>query len=431
MRALDNPRFRFGLLTLALVTVLAGDIWRYTVTWVGFGVVVLVVSVFSVMLLVRNAARWRLGGLPYSLLAFVVLIVVSVAWSAYPSATVVGVIATLLTVLSAVAFAVSFSWAELLRALGVALRVIIGGSILFEIFVSAVLRRPLLPLWYEYPDGKLAKSLYWSRDLLFEGGKIQGLPGNSALLGFIALLALIVFAAQLAAGTTRRVSTIVWLVLAAATVYLTRSATITLALVGVVVVALALLAIRGARSSRTRAALYWAFLAVAAALSVAAVTLRDPLLALLGKQPDLTGRSDIWNFVIDLAAQRPVLGWGWVSYWAPWAAPLNELPFEGGVQQFQAHNAWLDVWLQIGVVGLLVFGFLVVSTTVRAWLLAADRRITVPGTIGTYTVESLVPILVLTALLVQSLAESRLLIEYGMLLLVVIAVKTKLGDRIP
>jgi exopolysaccharide production protein ExoQ len=78
-----------------------------------------------------------------------------------------------------------------------------------------------------------------------------------------------------------------------------------------------------------------------------------------------------------------------------------------------------------------VFGFLVVSTTVRAWLLAADRRITVPGTIGTYTVESLVPILVLTALLVQSLAESRLLIEYGMLLLVVIAVKTKLGDRIP
>ncbi|MCU1544083.1 MAG: O-antigen ligase protein [Microbacteriaceae bacterium] len=431
MRALDNPRFRFGLLTFALVTVLAGDIWRYTVTWVGFGVVVLVVSVFAVMLLVRNAARWRLGGLPYSLLAFTVLIVVSVLWSAYPGATVVGVVATLLTLLSAVAFAVSYSWAELLRSLGLALRILISGSLLFELFVSVVLRHPLLPLWYEYPDGPLAKSLYWSRDLLLDGGKIQGLPGNSALLGFLALLALIVFGAQLVGRTTRRIPTLVWLALAALTIYLTRSATITLALAAVVVVALAIVAIRSARSTRIRAVLYSAFFAVAAALSIAAVVLRDPLLALLGKQPDLTGRSNIWAFVTDLAQQRPVLGWGWVSYWAPWAAPLNTLPYEGGVQQFQAHNAWLDIWLQLGFVGLAVFGFLVVSTVVRAWLFAADRRITVPGTLGTYTVESVVPILVLTALVVQSLAESRLLIEYGMLLLVVIAVKTKLGDRLP
>jgi exopolysaccharide production protein ExoQ len=431
MRALDNPRFRFGLLTFILVTVLAGDIWRYTVTWIGFGVIAVAIGVVAVLLLVRNRARWRLGGLPYSLLAFTVLIVVSLAWSAYPTATIVGVIATLLTLVTAVALAVSYSWSELLRGLGLALRILIGGSLLFELFVSLVVRHPLLPFWYEYPEGKLAKSLYWSRDLLLEGDKIQGLPGNSALLGFLALLALIVFGAQLAGRTTRRIPTIVWILLAALTVYLTRSATITLALVGVVVVALALVAIRSARTARVRATLYWAFLAAAAALSVAAVTLRDPLLALMGKQPDLTGRSDIWAFVIDLAQQRPVLGWGWVSYWAPWAAPLNTLPYEGGVQQFQAHNAWLDIWLQLGFVGLAVFGFLVVSTTLRAWLFAADRRITVPGTPGTYTVESVVPILVLTALLVQSLAESRLIIEYGMLLLVVIAVKTKLGDRLP
>ena len=135
--------------------------------------------------------------------------------------------------------------------------------------------------------------------------------------------------------------------------------------------------------------------------------------------------------MIGLASQRPVLGWGWVSYWAPWAKPLTEMPKEGGVQQFQAHNAWLDIWLQLGIVGLVVFGALVVSTVVRAWLFAVDRRITVPGTAGNYTVESVLPILLLTALLVQSLAESRLIIEYGMLLLVIAAVKTKLGDRTP
>jgi len=431
MKAVERPRIRFALLTLALFTVLAGDVWRYSLTWYGFAVIVLGVSVFSVLLLVRNRALWSVGGLPYPLLAFVALSTVSIAWSAYPSSSAVGIVATLLTVLSAVAFAVSFGWAEILRALGIALKFIIGLSFVFELFVSLVLRRPVLPPWFDYGDGKLAKSLYWSRNVLFDDGKIQGVVGNSALLGFIGLLALIVFGVQLAQATARsaRWRTGIWLALAALTVFLTRSATIVLALVAVVVVALAILAIRRANGSRVRAGLYWLFAGVVAALVVAAVTLREPLLALLGKSPDLTGRTDIWTSVIELAQQRPLFGWGWVSYWTPWAEPLNDLAFEGGVQQFQAHNAWLDVWLQLGIVGLVVFGALVLSTAVRAWLLAADRRITRPGTVGTYTVESLYPVLILTALLVQSLAESRLIIEYGLVLLVVIAVKTKTGDR--
>jgi exopolysaccharide production protein ExoQ len=46
MTVLDSRRFRLGLLTVALITILAGDLWRYSVTWFGFGAVVLVVSVF-------------------------------------------------------------------------------------------------------------------------------------------------------------------------------------------------------------------------------------------------------------------------------------------------------------------------------------------------------------------------------------------------
>ena len=430
MKFIERPRNRFALLTLALFTVLAGDVWRYSLTWYGYAVIVLGISVFSTLLLVRNRALWSIGGLPYPLLAFAALSVVSIFWSAYPSSSAVGIVATLLTVLSAVAFAVSFSWAEILRSLGVALRFIIGLSFAFELFVALVLRRPVLPPWFDYGEGPHAKALYWSRNVLFDDGKIQGVVGNSALLGFVGLLALIVFGVQLVQATTRsaRWRTLIWLALAALTVFLTRSATITLALAAVVVVVLAILAIRRA-SGRLRAGLYWLFAALAAALVVAAVTLRDPLFALLGKSPDLTGRTNIWNSVIELAQQRPVFGWGWVSYWTPWAEPLNGLAFEGGVQQFQAHNAWLDVWLQLGIVGLVVFGALVLSTGVRAWLLAADRRITRPGTTGTYTVESLYPVLVLTALLVQSIAESRLIVEYGLLLLVVVAVKTKTGDR--
>jgi exopolysaccharide production protein ExoQ len=431
MTLLERPGFRTGLLTVALFTILAGDAWRYSITWYGFAAIVLAVSVFSVLLLVRNRAKWRLGALPYPLLAFAALTTVSIAWSAYPSSSAVGIVATLLTLVSAVSFAISYSWAEFIRALGLALRVILGISIVFELFVSLVVRRPILPFWSPYDDdGTLAKSLYWSRDLLLDGGKIQGIVGNSALLGFVALLALIVFAVQLAAGSTRRWRTVAWLALAALTVYLTRSATITLALVAVIAVALAVLLIRSARTSRARVGFYALIVAVVAALVVIVVVARDSVLAAMGKQPDLTGRTDIWDSVIGLAVQRPVFGWGWVSYWTPWGEPLNTLAFEGGVHQYQAHNAWLDVWLQVGIVGLTVFGALVVSTAVRSWSFATDRAITRPGTTGTFSVESMLPLLVLTALLVQSLAESRLIIEYGLLLLTVIAVKTKRNDPV-
>jgi O-antigen ligase len=429
MRLLDSGRLRFGVLVLALFTILAGDAWRYSITWFGFGAIVLAVSAFSVMLLVRYRDRWRVGQLPMPLLAFVVLMTVSIAWSAYPSSSAVGIVATWLTVVSGVAFAVAFTWEELLRALGVALRVILGLSLVFELFVSLVLRRPLLPFWYEYPEGPLAKSLYWSRNVLFDDGKIQGIVGNSTLLAFVALLALIVFGVQLAAGATKRVPSIAWLAVAALTLYLTRSATITIALVAVIVVALAVAAIRAARTGRIRAILYAVFAVGAAGAIVVGLVARDAIFGLLGKSSDLTGRTDIWDSVIGLAQQRPVFGWGWVSYWTPWAETLKDLAFEGGVHQYQAHNAWLDIWLQLGIVGLVVFGALVLSTVVRSWFFAVDRRITVPGERGRYSMESLLPILVLTALLMQSLAESRLIIEYGLLLLTITAVKTRMGER--
>ena len=67
-----------------------------------------------------------------------------------------------------------------------------------------------------------------------------------------------------------------------------------------------------------------------------------------------------------------MFGWGWVSFWPPWVEPFSDLIERGGIIQLHAHEAWLDVWLQLGIVGLVVFGFLVLTTAVRAWLLAID-----------------------------------------------------------
>ena len=103
-------------------------------------------------------------------------------------------------------------------------------------------------------------------------------------------------------------------------------------------------------------------------------SLWDPLLDLFGKSEDLTGRFDIWASVTGLAAQRPWFGWGWVGYWAPWVEPFDDLAVRKGVTYLQAHNAWLDVWLQLGIVGRgRCSRRIVIGTLWRCWFLAVDR----------------------------------------------------------
>jgi exopolysaccharide production protein ExoQ len=74
---------------------------------------------------------------------------------------------------------------------------------------------------------------------------------------------------------------------------------------------------------------------------------------------------------------------------------------------------------------------LALTSLLRSWSLAVDRPQSAPGQSLPYSATTLLPVLILTALLVQSLTESRLLDEYGLALLVLIAVKTKLPDAAP
>ncbi len=414
-----------GFSTLVLFTGIAGDFWRDLLTWYGWGVIVAVIAAGTIVLLVHNRRAFSLAKLPYPLIAFLALATLSIAWSDYRLLSVGGAIAQCLTTAAAVTVAVTLNWAELLRVLGWVFRSILGLSFVFEFIVSAFIRHPIFPVWVVPDDpANPPKLLYWSRDLLFHGDKIQGIVGNSSLLAMAALLGLIVFVAQLLNRSVGRAGWF-WVVVAVAAIALTRSATIFLAIAVVVVVGAAVLLIRNARTARARARRYGIIAIVVAVGAVLGILLRTQILHLLGKSSDFTGRSDIWNAVIHLAQERPGVGWGWISYWAPFVPPFNHLIVKGGVQVLHAHNAWLDVFLQLGIVGLVVFGAFVLSTLWRTWLFAIDRTITAPHTVGTYSWIAVVPLLMFVAQLVQSLAESRLLVEGGWMLLVLWAVKTK------
>lgn len=435
MPLIENRRARTAFLVIVLFTLLAGDTVRYTIGWAGWTVLVVLLGAASIALLVAQRSRWRFGSLPYPLLAFLVLSAASVAWSFYPGASALGVLSTWLTIAGGVAVAVTYGWTEIVRGLGIALRFILGLSVLFELFVSLVIRHPVLPLVaqpgvdYANLPSPIPLMYYWSRDVLFVDGKIQGVLGNSVLLSLVALLGIIVFGVQLFDKAYRKRRTLPWLALAVVLFVLSRAAT---NIVGAVVVAGvlgAVLLVRATRTPRARGIAYGAIAATGLAVTAAAIAFFPLILRILGKSADLTNRGQIWHDVIALAQQRPVFGWGWVSYWAPWVAPFDHLAENNGVRQLHAHNAWLDIWLQLGIVGLVVMGALVLSTLSRSWAYAVDRPQSLPGRPGAFTAVTLLPLLVLVALLVQSAAESKLLVEYGMFLLTLIAVTTKLSAR--
>ena len=81
----------------------------------------------------------------------------------------------------------------------------------------------------------------------------------------------------------------------------------------------------------------------------------DDVFLFLFQDATFTGRTRIWDFVLNFVERRPWLGYGFGSFWGIGAdAPaVREAPgFITGV--LQAHNGYLDVLLETGAVGLFI-----------------------------------------------------------------------------
>jgi exopolysaccharide production protein ExoQ len=436
---------------VVLFTLFAGEAVRNTLSWWGFavwdGVLAVALAVVGIALWregrrvrepgsrgripVPRAQRWspRFSDQRAWLIAFLLLAAISLVWSAYPAATMLAILVLGVTTMTPVVLSAWIGWPALLRALAVALHAILVLSLLFELVVAVVIRRPVLPVFPVgiVPGERIPQAFYWSRALLLEGGRIQGILGNANLLGFVALLALSVTGCLLAARGVRPAVGWGGVALAVAMLALTRSSTV-LAAVGscVVVLALVLLWRRGQGRDARRVG-FWTLIAVLLASAAGVLVSGRALLPLLGKSEDLTGRLDIWAAVAGLVGERPVLGWGWISYWVPGVEPYAGLAIRRGVEYLQAHNAYLDVTVQLGVVGLLVFTGLLVSTCVAV----ARHGVPVePGAHPAWVLSRALPALLLTALFTQALAESRLLVEGNWALLCLIALAARSGVRL-
>jgi exopolysaccharide production protein ExoQ len=123
------------------------------------------------------------------------------------------------------------------------------------------------------------------------------------------------------------------------------------------------------------------------------------LLGVIGKDATLTGRTDMWPYMIDMVAKQPWLGYGYNGFWHDWDSPGATVWYAAKWTAPNAHNGILDLLLQVGLLGLIVFAIGFGSGWIRGviWLRVDKSWL------------SFWPILYLTHLTLANVSESFLL----------------------
>lgn len=93
----------------------------------------------------------------------------------------------------------------------------------------------------------------------------------------------------------------------------------------------------------------------------------EALLQLIGREPTLSGRALLWQTIWTAIQNKILLGYGFEAFWANAMGPVQYVWQTIGWQPTEAHSLYLDVWLSIGALGLLLLVLLLGQAFIRAW----------------------------------------------------------------
>ena len=396
---LGTPVFAHALAVTALFTAIAAEFIRNLIGWPGLLSIVIALVIVSLASLV---ARMRQDDLPtptipISLLVYLGWAAASIFWSEYQWPTLGGLAYLAAFTILAATLALTRDTIQVVRVFGDVLRLVLILSIALETFSGILIDTPLKFLGIR---GDIA-----------ELGPIQGILGDANELGIVAIIAAITFATELRTKTVSRGGGISSLALAAATIFLTQSPFIYVTVVAVAVAAAALFGLRRVSPARRPAAQISILILAIVALGVL-WAFRNAIVRVLNAGGELNGRLDHWKSVWSLIGLNPLEGWGWVGTWRTELPPFTAFGFPVAGRE-SALNGYLDVWLQLGLVGAVIFVGLIGLAFVRSWFLAGHRR----------SIVYAWPALVLVALIVVTVFESSILVEYCWLTFVVCCIK--------
>ncbi|KAA9130126.1 O-antigen ligase family protein [Microbacterium caowuchunii] len=350
------------------------------------------------ILIARRRELSPLRFAPISVLVFIAWAGASVVWSTDSRKSLGGWVSLLAFALLALTIAHVRDTLQTARAFGDVMRWLLSISLGVEILFGILLDMPF--------------SLLGVQGAIADLGPVQGIFGTRNALGFIAVLALITFVVEWRTSSVPTGLSIFSVVLAGGLAILSDSPTVVVIATIVALATLALMLMRHATPTQ-RPVLQTSLGAVVVLGLIVAYLARNPIIAFLGAGSDFSTRADLWNTILDYVRFYPVQGWGWYGAWSTSEFPFLGINFALTERHASALNAYFDVLLQVGWLGLLLFLVVCGIALVRGWSEASTRR----SVVYTWTP------LILVALLVDSMFESFTLHGYGWMMLVLCAAR--------
>lgn len=137
----------------------------------------------------------------------------------------------------------------------------------------------------------------------------------------------------------------------------------------------------------------------------------ETVLGYFGKDVTLTGRTDLWYMAFTMIQQRPWLGFGYSGFW------LGAQGFSGYIWNVigwpapHAHNGFLDLWLDLGLIGVLAF--------VASFFTSLGQAFT--HLRNTKTWEAFWPLIFLTVFFLINLTQSAILKQNDLMWIMYVA----------
>jgi O-antigen ligase len=277
----------------------------------------------GVMILLQPLRALRLVSDHWAMALLILWAGLSMLWSVDRDVTVARTLAILLAFVAAVGLVVRFDARQLARITAIA--ALIGTGVSLLLLLSG---------------DPLAESPIGVRGAFTHKNGLGQVAAIGALLG-----------AGLALQRRDRILGLATMASSMACLALAQSATA----VAATAAGLAALAGLGLLGSRKLPRFTKAALVLGGGLAALALGLSYTLiLELLGRDPSLTNRDQVWDFTLDLWAKRPITGYGFRAFWtAPYNLGLVRAYFFDAFDQ--SHNGYLQILLDLGLIGLGLF----------------------------------------------------------------------------
>jgi exopolysaccharide production protein ExoQ len=170
--------------------------------------------------------------------------------------------------------------------------------------------------------------------------------------------------------------------------------------------------------AEARLVVFWlGLIAALVALGIAFLStdhLFDTLLSSIGKDTSLTGRTVLWSRAAAIIADYPWGGVGLQAFWVagnPEAIRFWEMFFIGSQTGFHFHDLWLEIGVELGLIGIFIAAATVIVVVFNVWRWALRD----PGP------ESCFFVGFITLILLRTVGEVELFLQFNLTSLIFIS----------